>query len=465
MTWICVRIFAVLSKDGAPAGGDDAHRFVDQVREDALYGTYGKLDGDYWRTRMSLDPKDLSEAEVIDKANEDGSDGYEFELRLNSELFSPSMGGASHLFGMLAGDLLRFSLPPIEVKSWRVKDITFPTDWEAKEFDAFRANHIANNIRDVRGAFKLGDGVPLLAFSFKPRVGFDLRSLEQTALAVLSAGFNIVELDTRYLPLDIEMLNDLIKISSHLPEKLRHVGRLSLNLSMRPDLAVAAAETLCSDTYLPAIFKIDGGFNGFGVVQSIRAKGLRDGRKAGPIITCYPLMQNALLRYIPADQYITRLAASGIDIIYPGGRPDVGRMARSLEGAGPNNHVTPVNRYKRLMHKGWPMLSIAGGIYPGQLQAFYELLGPDVAWFLGGGVALHKAGPAAGAALCVKIANDAVEKRTKAGRDWASDISEKLSDQADEMFQDRSALSGDQLRYVSPKAHLSKIYGLAPYNP
>ena len=139
-------------------------------------------------------------------------------------------------------------------------------------------------------------------------------------------------------------------------------------------------------------------------------------------------------------------------------------MVRSLQGAGEGNQIGPVQRYRDLTKNGWPMLSIAGGVYPGQLQAFYELLGPDVAWFLGGGVALHKDGPAAGAALCVEIAREAAEKKAKAGSDWSGDLSQKLSEQSDSMFKDRSMLSEDQLRYVSPKTHLSRAYGLAPYN-
>jgi ribulose 1,5-bisphosphate carboxylase large subunit-like protein len=116
------------------------------------------------------------------------------------------------------------------------------------------------------------------------------------------------------------------------------------------------------------------------------------------------------------------------------------------------------------MQNGWPMLSIAGGIYPGQLQAFYELLGPDVAWFIGGGVALHKDGPTAGAALCVRVAQESAERKYKAGKSWATDLSPRLSEQADSMFKDRSMLTDEQLRYVSPIEHLSKIHGLAPYN-
>jgi ribulose 1,5-bisphosphate carboxylase large subunit-like protein len=111
------------------------------------------------------------------------------------------------------------------------------------------------------------------------------------------------------------------------------------------------------------------------------------------------------------------------------------------------------------------MLSIAGGIYPGQLQAFYELLGPDVAWFLGGGVALHKDGPAAGAQLCVNVAKESAERKNRAGNNWSDDLSKTLSAQTDSMFSDRSMLAEEQLRYVSPKEHLSGIYGLDPYIP
>jgi hypothetical protein len=203
MSWIRIRIYIVPVEDGRRVSPDAAHRFIDQIKNDALYGTYGKLDSEYWHARMAVDPAMLSEAEPIgDAHDDDGLAGYEFELRLNSTLFPPEMGGAPHLFGMLAGDLLRFTLPPTRLKRWKIKEITFPANWEAAELKAFRNNNLANDIRSVRTAFKLKDGMPLLAFSFKPRVGFDLKSLEDTATEVLSAGFNIVELDTRHLPLD-----------------------------------------------------------------------------------------------------------------------------------------------------------------------------------------------------------------------------------------------------------------------
>ena len=76
---------------------------------------------------------------------------------------------------------------------------------------------------------------------------------------------------------------------------------------------------------------------------------------------------------------------SGADIIYPGGAPRIGDgdfvdFERAEQG---------VRRYKAMTARGWPMPSIAGGVHAGQLPAYYEILGPEVAYFLGGGVALH----------------------------------------------------------------------------
>jgi hypothetical protein len=41
------------------------------------------------------------------------------------------------------------------------------------------------------------------------------------------------------------------------------------------------------------------------------------------------------------------------------------------------------------------------------LHAAYEMLGPDVAYFLGGAIALHPKGHKAGARLCVNILDEA----------------------------------------------------------
>jgi ribulose 1,5-bisphosphate carboxylase large subunit-like protein len=465
MSWIAARIKIVPIKDGKSVSPDDAQGFIDQVKEDALFGTYAELDHAYWNSRMDRPSSALTEVELIGnpETTPDGLTAYMFELRLASALFPPAMGGLQHLFGVLAGDLMRFTLPPISLKSAVVEELKFPDDWDETHFQTFR-RHIANDIQSIRSAFNLSPGKPLLAYSFKPRVGFKLESLRQIAFDVLDAGFNIVELDTRFLPLSHAMLDNLIDLASDVASRHRnHVGRLSLNLSLPTDIAVDAARKLCTNCPQPVVLKIDGGFNGLSAIQAVRRLKVTDGRKLGPITTCYPLLQSTLSQFIPGDNYFHALAKSGVDIIYPGRRPDLGNMSRSIEGSGENALRSAVERYQRLLKPGWPMLSIAGGIYPGQLQAFYELLGPDVAWYLGGAVALHKGGPAAGAKLCVKIAEQSALLRYRAGENWADDLPQSLSDECDAMFKGRSALPNEALRYVSPKNHLAGRNGLKPY--
>lgn len=464
MSWITARIRITPAIDGKKVCSDRAHDFVDQIRQDALYGTYAELDPAFWQSRMDRKPEELSETEMLGSVPAaDGLVSYDFKLRLASDLFSPEMGGAQHLFGILAGDLMRFNLPPIVLKSAQVLELEFPNEWTDAHLKAFRTG-VANDVASIRSSFRLGKERPLLAFSFKPRVGFKFEDLRAIAFDVLKNGFNVVELDTRYLPADDKAMMSLVELAAEIASRhFPHVARLSLNLSMPGDLAQKYALALCQSCPEPVIVKVDGGFNGLSSIQTLRRTRVQDGRKLGPVVSCYPLLQNTISNFVPADQYIEALAYSGIDIIYPGRRPDIGTMVRPIDGSGIENVRGAIERYRRLSSKGWPMLSVAGGIYPGQLQAFYELLGPNVAWYLGGAVALHKDGPGAGAALCAKIANKSIELRAKAGKDWAADLDWKLAEECDEMFKGRSSLTEEALRYVSPQQHLATKNGLKPY--
>jgi hypothetical protein len=65
MSWIVARIKIVPVKDGKSVSPDDAQGFIDQVREDALFGTYAELDQEYWKSRMDWGPGTLSEVELV----------------------------------------------------------------------------------------------------------------------------------------------------------------------------------------------------------------------------------------------------------------------------------------------------------------------------------------------------------------------------------------------------------------
>jgi hypothetical protein len=89
-----------------------------------------------------------------------------------------------------------------------------------------------------------------------------------------------------------------------------------------------------------------------------------------------------------------------------------GRTDTPLEADEATNLYNSVQRYWSVIDEGWPMPTIAGGVVAQELHAFYELLGPDVAYFLGGAVACHGDGPKEGARLCRQIIDAAIKGRT-----------------------------------------------------
>lgn len=85
----------------------------------------------------------------------------------------------------------------------------------------------------------------------------------------------------------------------------------------------------------PVVIKIDGGLDGISACQTVRQKYNSEG-KFSPIITCYPLLRKQLDNRITGDFFIKALALSGADIIYPGGRPNLGSsggLGASASGA------------------------------------------------------------------------------------------------------------------------------------
>lgn len=107
------------------------------------------------------------------------------------------------------------------------------------------------------------------------------------------------------------------------------------------------------------------------------------------------------------------------------------------------------------------MPTIAGGIHVGELYAFCTLLGPPVAYFLGGAVSLHKDGPIEGAKLCTQVIDAAIDivrnekpKRTEGRKlpELKNNLIEKIE----------SAYLLDRY-YISPRGGLFSVEGLNPF--
>ncbi len=378
--------------------------FRQQVCRDALIGTYRDYTAAVFGSAgaasyQSLKAATEAAARIQPEFNAADLEGgvLPFRLELQSKWFRDVRMGFQQLIHVLCGDI--FSRAAANIRgSVEVRRLTL-----GHLGSAFAAHYRpkSHTIDEIRKLFSLNSApllfghtgekadLPLLAFSLKPRNGLSHADFKRVAEGVLRAGFNLVEADVRNIDfMQEDWRKTYAQIATTAIGITSHVARFSLNLSGPADLAVAYAREFKAlhPADGPWVLKVDGGLDGISTIQALRS---HFGSGASqPILTCYPVLSDTLAPRIGAETFRETLVLSGVDIIYPGGAPRIGD-GDFIDYEGVERGW---RRYSSLSREGWPMLSIAGGIHAGQLPAYYELLGPKVAYFLGGGVALHRNG-------------------------------------------------------------------------
>lgn len=446
--WIRVRARLMLSRpqDGdAAATPDQIGVVARQLAADAVYGSFGEFNSAYWRDKWAVPPDQLANV-TVDLDPTDPKTSWA-TMRLSADLYDIQRGGLQHFLGVLAGDLFFLKMPGLAIQRSDVVEVELPSTMLAQLEKHYRAE--AYTVERIRSAFNLSNVEPLLAFSFKPRVGLTRSAIREITLGVLEAGFHIVEFDTRFLDLTeatvyfmLELAKESVQVGAG-----RRVTRLSPNLSVAAPLAVRLCDRFSSAGEWPHVIKIDGGFDGISTIQAIRQE-LKN--TAAPIITCYPLLRDQLRSKIPPAVFVQALAYSGADIIYPGGTPPIGKSTRELGTDAREAVGQATRRYQELSRRAWPMVTFAGGVHAGQLHAYYELVGPNVAYFLGGAISLHRDGPIAGARLCANILNAAAERHRSDYRD-VDDLPAKMIAELEDAYEIPPGADADTFHYVSPR--------------
>lgn len=417
---IVVHVSARLSQGGKVPSGNAIEASIKQCVANAVEGSFDEYP-------RHLRPMERLRARLSnDKWEPSGSYAkVDFDLGLPAELFPVGNGGLQHLVNLLSGDIFPTEVSGCQWSNVNVSSIDLPDGLRATAINQFRGS--AHDIRSIRAAFRLPTGKPLLAFSLKPRVGPTFAEIRQLTLDVLGTGFNIVELDTRSLALSAAPIEKWLELGVEAALVGPHRTAFSPNLSTPTpklvDMASAWVSTL--SPYGPPVLKVDGGLDGLTSLQSIRSAA----RGRSPIVTSYPLLRSQLSSAIGPRTWTDLLALSGADIVYPGGRPTFPNERRPIWGAHSEGWSRAARRYDEMITRGWPMPTIAGGVHPGHLHALYELVGPNVAYFLGGAVALHPRSVRDGAKLCVAVLDAAVElaaEAARAGNDHARDLPARL---------------------------------------
>jgi ribulose 1,5-bisphosphate carboxylase large subunit-like protein len=438
---IKVKVQADISRDGRPVNDDAVEACILQCVADAVEGSFDEYPGPL-RDRLRL------KAQLIDDRSErrEQSTRVDFDFGLPDELFPVGAGGLQLLVSLLAGDMFPSEVRGCQWSNARVLAVELPEDLGLEATRTFRDDR-AHSVRDLRALFELPDERPLLAFSLKPRVGLTYEETREITLRVLGAGFNLVELDARNLALRSAPLERWIELGIEAAGVESHRTAFAPNLSIPPDQLIDVGQqwTESIAPYGPAVIKVDGGLDGLSGIQSLRR---HIAGPARPICTCYPVLRNQLSSAIGPTTWVEFLSLSGVDIIYPGGRPTFPNERRPVWGAHVQAWSRAARTYDDFLTRGWPMPTIAGGIHPGHLHACYELLGPQVAYFLGGAVALHPEGPEKGAELCVRVLEEAItlaRQANEAGDPHAYDLPDRLLREVT-----RVQYPTTQLNYYSP---------------
>jgi len=418
-----VTVSARLSDHGRAPDGNAVEASIRQCVSDAVEGSF-----DEYPSRL----RKLARLRAIRVGNDiirEGASDTEviFSFGLPAELFPVEQGGLQLLVTFLAGDLFPSEVSGCTWSSVRVVGVELPAELRDRATELFRTNS-AHSIDAIRQAFQLPTGRPLLAFSLKPRVGLTLAETRRITLDVLAAGFNIVELDARNLALSSAPFEEWLQLGVEAAGTGPHVTAFSPNFSMPAYQLSEVAQRWVNgiSRHGPPVMKVDGGLDGLTGLQSIRMA-LRG--QPAPIVTSYPILRNQLASAIGPSTWVDLLALSGADIVYPGGRPTFPNERRPVWGSHAQDWSRAARSYDSLIARQWPMPTIAGGVHPGHLHACYELMGPNVAFFLGGAVALHPKSPRDGAKLCVSVLEQAIElakKAQKSGADCSGDLPDGL---------------------------------------
>lgn len=391
-------------KSDKPGGADIEaafEKFLRQIERDVLSGTFDDYDASIFRNKASFDAfteRSSAASCAVTELSAEGADNGNFQFRIELEptLFSDPGYGLQRLVHTLASDLFERRVHAYQGKV-AVSEILFGSVKDAM-VAAYRPQ---SHTRDaVRAAFALKVNRPLLAFSLKPRGCLTADDYEHLVAAAFDNGCNIVELDTRDLTLDLgDRLALFVKLSElALARSKERVCRFGANLSGPAHIVGPYLERLSKlhadyDPDAPWVVKVDGNLDGLSTIQAIRAGGYALHKQ--PIITCYPVLKYALQSALGRNAFVEMLAMSGADIIYPGQSPDFGSSNNRIDV---ERVAASQTHYQRMAKGDFPMLSVAGGIFINSVHACLSVLGPDIAFFAGGGIALSKKGIAEGAA-------------------------------------------------------------------
>ena len=174
--------------------------FLQQVREDALTGTFGEFDKSIFADTKAFEKfKETSNelAKVRDLVTDaiPPTGRLPFELLLESSVFADVRIGFQKLVHVLASDLFERRVTGLDGFA-EITDVDL-----GSLADVFAKNYRPKShaVASIRSQLELSQDEPLLAFTIKPRTGLSHDDYIHLATSAFEGGCQVVEMDTRDL--------------------------------------------------------------------------------------------------------------------------------------------------------------------------------------------------------------------------------------------------------------------------
>ena len=319
------------------------------------------------------------------------------QVRIPASNIDWSYNSIPGLLSTIAGSVLGSSY----FRGARITRVELPSSVEAQFYGP------RLGIDGIRRICKVTDR-PLLAFTVKPRLGLTPSEFARVCVEVASGGIDIVEDDERQ---SNQAWSDVVTRARVTLDALAKTNAVySANITGRADQIVAMAEELIESGV--KLLKIDVLPAGFSALQAVSEHLHRKNLDVG--ITVFPAM-NAVYDRVGRGLILQLARLCGADVIYAGipafegkGTPRIQDEVGFSTAASNHEILKTPKQFQRTV-----LPTVSTGINPMNVGAYTQLLGKNVGFFVGAGIAANPLGLREGARLMLRALEKATEDRAE----------------------------------------------------
>ncbi len=376
----------------------DIYEILDEIKRDVSWGTFTEPLSAASKTIGNDDYLKIAPSWDIINEYQDGElKSYEVDFNFNAGQFSFEEEGINHFIGTIAGDIIR---------NRRIRRIIV-YDFEFEDYSYFPGPLLGNN--ELKTNFfsnTLDSRRPIIAFSIKPRIGFNIEEYKKIVSDASTANIDIIEDDERLVsPINCSFSDRINIVSEKI--KLGIKSKLSINLTSNPHKIGKRV----NEAYAAGIrvFKLDVMVVGFDTLLYLR--GLLNEKDENCIITVFPDVHGQEYRCLNRRFILKLSRLCGADIIYAGS-PFPSRMGEIIENNEPpskwfmdvrqwmqeckNMHGVLLNDINNAPHIKSCLPTITHEVNPQIMESLIYLMKMEIddkmeyAFFIGGGISSFK---------------------------------------------------------------------------